>query len=292
MAVTPGVRGAVTRPPARTHPAEPRFPELEARLGPLTPVNSGMQSRVYGARGGEVVVKIYRNQRGDHRLEAGNMRRAGMGDWVLDALEADGVEALVMRRFPGHPLRPGDIQGALPRLREIVQALHGSAPPEARPQVNLGKVAERLRRFRGALSASPLDDLFEAVERPLEEGLLDQPAVFCHLDMWHDNILISPGGEVLLIDWTKAGFDDPLRDLALLKTGTLDLLPPDESLQAALSFLPDQEAPTLARYRAYIAMTTLHDLYWFLMNEPYEFTAQRSRKLPRARHVLARLPER
>ncbi|PNY82767.1 aminoglycoside phosphotransferase [Deinococcus koreensis] len=255
-------------------------------------MDSGMQSRVYGARDGEVVVKVYRNQRGDHRLEAANMRRAGMGEWVLDVVEADGIEALVMRRFPGQPLRPQDVPRALPRLREIVRTLHARPQGPPTPQVNLGKVAERLRRFRSALAASPLDDLFEAVERPLEEGLLAHPASFCHLDMWHDNILISPAGDVLLIDWTKAGEDDPLRDLALLKTGTLDLLPPDESLQAALSFLPDTEAPTLARYRAYIAMTTLHDLYWFLMNEPYEFGAQRSRKLPRARHVLARLPER
>ena len=47
---------------------------------------------------------------------------------------------------------------------------------------------------------------------------------------------------------------------------------------------------TLRRYRAYVAMTTLHDLYWFLMNEPYEFDSQREKKIPRARHVLARLP--
>ena len=59
---------------------------------------------------------------------------------------------------------------------------------------------------------------------------------------------------------------------------------------AALTFLPDHAPATLTRYRAYLAMTTLHDLYWFLMNEPYEFEGQRDQKLPRARHVLARLP--
>lgn len=263
-----------------------RFPHLEARFGPLTPMDAGMQSRVYRSGDGQAVVKVYRNQAGDHRHEAENLRRAGMGQWVLDALELDGVEALIMRHFPGRPLQAADVPRALPRLRELLRDLHR----EQRGAVNTDKVHERLHRFRSALATQDLDDLFVAVEAPLEAGLLEQPAVFCHLDMWHDNILISSGGDVLVIDWTKAGWDDPLRDLALLKTGTLDLLPAQQSLDAALSFLPDRSPGTLRRYRAYVALTTLHDLYWFLMNEPYEFDGQKARKVRRARHVLAALP--
>ncbi|WP_412029027.1 phosphotransferase [Deinococcus yunweiensis] len=269
------------------HGASPRFPELEARYGPLVPMDSGMQSRVYATSGGDLVVKVYRNQRGDHAREAQNLRRAGMGTWVVDVARLDGIEALVMRRFPGRPLRPQDVPRAVPSLRNTLQILHR----DTQGTVDVHRIEQRLRRFRSALTAFPLEDLFAAVELPLEAGALARPAAFCHLDLWHDNILISESGEVLLIDWTKAGLDDPLRDLALLKTGTLDLLPPDESLTAALSFLPSASRDTLARYRAYIAMTTLHDLYWFLMNEPYGFEAQRARKVPRARHVMARLPE-
>lgn len=265
---------------------EVRFPELEALYGPLTPMDAGMQSRVYATADGERVVKVYRNQRGEHLREASNLRRADMGEWVVAALEADGVEALIMRRFRGHPITRAQIPAALPRLRQILEALHR----EKRATVNLEKMSERLLRFRSALSAYPLDDLFEAVESPLSHGELEQPASFCHLDLWYDNILVSAEGEVLVIDWTKAAWDDPVRDLALLKTGTLDLLSADESLAAALSFLPDQEAATLRRFRAYLALTTLHDLYWFLMNEPYEFDLQQERKLRRARHALARLP--
>ncbi|EYB67897.1 aminoglycoside phosphotransferase [Deinococcus phoenicis] len=267
-------------------PPSHRFPVLEARFGALTPMDTGMQSRVYAAPGGDVVVKVYRNQQGEHRLEAQNMRRADLGGWVVDTVEADGVEALVLRRFPGRPLHAADIPAALPRLRGILGALHR----EREGCVDLKRVRERLKRFRSALAAYPLEDLFDAVEVPLERGLLDQPAAFCHLDLWHDNILIEPGGEVLVIDWTKAGWDDPLRDIALLKTGTLDLLGLDASLDAALTFLPDHAPTTLTRLRAYLAHTYLHDLYWFLMNEPYEFDRQRRLKLPRARHVLARLP--
>ncbi|WP_092262988.1 aminoglycoside phosphotransferase family protein [Deinococcus reticulitermitis] len=274
-------------PPATTPAPQARFPHLEARFGPLSPMDRGMQSRVYSAPGGKVVVKVYRNHQGDHCAEAENMRRAGLGDWVVDALEADGIEALVLRRFPGRPLRRSDVPRALPALRGQLAALHRA--PAGR--VNLRRVHERLRRFRSTLSGYLLADLFEAVEAPLEDGALEQPAAFCHLDLWHDNILINPeSGDVLIIDWTKAAPDDPLRDLALLKTGTLDLLSADESLQAALSFLPDQQPATLRRYRAYLALTTLHDLYWFLMNEPYEFDGQREKKVRRARHVLAHLP--
>ncbi|MDR6217434.1 aminoglycoside phosphotransferase family protein [Deinococcus soli (ex Cha et al. 2016)] len=275
------------RPAHPGDPPTPRFPNLEARFGPLTPVDAGMQSRVYATQDGQTVIKVYRNHQGEHGVEAENMRRAGMGDRVIDALEVDGIEALIMRRFDGHPLRTPDVPRALAQLRASLRALHGTT----RGRVNLRRVQDRLRRFRSALAAYPLDDLFDAVEIPLDRGLLDQPAAFCHLDLWHDNILIRDAdSEVLIIDWTKADWDDPLRDLALLKTGTLDLLPPDESLQAALTFLPDQTAGTLTRYRAYLAMTTLHDLYWFLMNEPYEFEGQRDQKVPRARHALARLP--
>ncbi|MBZ9749269.1 aminoglycoside phosphotransferase family protein [Deinococcus sp. HMF7604] len=278
----------MTLRPAQPGDAPPaRFPVLEAQYGPLTPMDSGMQSRVYATADGQTVVKVYRNHQGDHRTEARNMRRAGLGAWVQDATEADGIEALILRRFPGRPLRAADVPRALPQLRDQLAGLHR----ERAGHVDLRRVQERLRRFRSALAAYPLGDLFDAVEVPLERGLLAGPAAFCHLDLWHDNILMNPeSGEVLVIDWTKAAWDDPLRDLALLKTGTLDLLPPDESLQAALSLLPDQDRATLTRYRAYLAMTTLHDLYWFLMNEPYEFEGQRDAKVPRARHVLARLP--
>ena len=263
------------------------FPTLERLYGPLTPLDSGMQSRVYTDAARERVVKVYRNQQGEHRTEAANMRRADMGEWVLDVHEADGVEALVMRRFEGHPLLEGDVTRALPQLRRILAALHA----ERRGQVDLPRLRERLKRFRSALAPYPLDDVFAAIEEPLSRGALDVPAAFCHLDLWQDNILINDAsGEVLVIDWTKAAWDDPMRDLALLKTGTLDLLPRRASVQAALEIVPPDESSQL-RFRAYLAHSYLHDLYWFLMNEPYEFEAQRAVKMQRARHALAHLPE-
>lgn len=246
-----------------------------------------MQSRVYATADGGAVVKVYRSGGGKAQREAENLRRSGRGDWVLDTLEVGGAEALVMRCLRGKRITAGTLPAALPQLREQLHALHSI---QSGKPVDLGRVTERLQRFRRVLAVHGVDDLFAAVEGPLQAGDLAQPASFCHLDLWQDNILVAPGGEVLLLDWTNAGWDDPLRDIALLKSGTLDLLGADESLAAALSMLPSRAQAVLRRLRAYLALTYLHDLYWLLMNEPYEYAAQSARKIPRARHILYCLP--
>lgn len=267
----------------RVSDTAPRFPSLEARCGRLERLGGGAHSRVYVA--GEYVVKVYRNMLGWHELEAANMRRAGLGQWVVGAVEADGAQVLIMRRFDGKPITAHDLPQVLPQLRAFLGGLHA----ERHGPVDLTRLQERLRRFRGALAAYRLDDLFEAVETPLKRGLLAASGAYCHLDLWSDNILVTPGGEVLVIDWTRAALDDPIRDLALLKTGTFDLCSAQESLEYALGMLPE-EAHAVTRLRAYLAHTYLHDLYWFLMHEPYEFETQRAMKVPRARHALDVLP--
>ena len=260
----------------------PRYPTLERLCGPLARLGGGAHSRVY--QSGDYVVKVYRNMLGWHELEAANMRRAGLGEWVVRTLDADGMQALIMRRFPGKPISSDDIPRAFPQVQRFLRGLHG----QKQGTVDLARVRERLNRFRAALIEHHLDDLFEAVETPLKRGELSARAAYCHLDLWSDNILMSEDGNVLVIDWTRAAFDDPIRDLALFKTGTLDLRSPRESVDLALALLPD-EPHARSRLRAYLAHTYLHDLYWFLMREPYEFDSQREIKVPRARHALERL---
>lgn len=270
------------------------FVELEHRFGPLTRLDGGMQGRVYAAPN-EKILKVYRKSKGEHLREANNMRAAGMVEWVHGTLEIGAVEVLIMRRFYGAPVTAASLPSALPALRQQLQRLHQQSYSQGHsanaaasaPQVSLQAVQARLQKFRKALAAYQLADLFEAIEKPLERGQLVQQAAFCHLDLWHDNILVSHSqNDVLVIDWSKAAWDDPLRDLALLKTGTLDLLPANESLQSAVYFLPDANPATLLRFGAYLALTTLHDLYWFLMNEPYHFDVQYEKKARRTRHSL------
>ncbi len=261
-----------------------RYPTLEARYGPLTPFDQGADGRVFAA--GDVVIKVFRGHSGEHQQEARNMRRAGFGQNILEAMEVDGADVLVMRRFNGTPPGPQDV----PRVVQPVGAFMRDLHARREGTVDLGRLRARLRRFRPALAAYPLTALFEAVEEPLERGELAVPAAFCHLDLWADNILLNrETGEVRVIDWTRAHPDDPIRDLALFKTGTLDLLPRDEAFARALDLLPD-EPHALVRLRAYLAHTYLHDLYWFLMNEPYAFDQAYAEKLPRARQALAQLP--
>lgn len=259
-----------------------RYPALEAVLGPLCPLGQGYQSRVYAA--GDRVVKVYRSRRGEHLKEAENLRRAGLGARVLATLEGDGVEALVMPRLPGRAAAAEDLPRVTPQMGAFLAALHR----EREGEVNTAALRTRVSRFRGALSHLGLADLIEAVRSPLESGTLSRPAAFCHLDLWVNNLLVTEDA-VHVIDWSRAAPDDPLRDLALFKTGCLDLLPAPESLTLALSILPPLPGAR-ERLRAYLAHTYLHDLYWFLMHEPYSFDRQAPAKIERARHALAALP--
>lgn len=265
-----------------TEPVAPA--SIEARYGPLKLLNVGMQSRVYVTPEGGAVIKVYRQNRGDHRREAANMRQAGLGERVIEVIEESGLEALVQQRFQGEMLTAQTIPSALPKLRQFFTRLH--APK--RGEVNLQAVWARQREFREVLGHLPLDDLFAAVEQPLTAGGLAGPASFCHRDPWQGNILMDAQGEVLVIDWNKAGWDDAMRDIALLKSGTLDLLDNPQSLEAALDFVPN--SADVPRLRAYLAQTYLHDFAWFLQHQPAEFETQYAFKLPRARYALEQLP--
>lgn len=274
-----GASGGPETDVSRTPSTEPeRIEALEARFGPVERLGGGRHSRVYQA--GDRVVKAYREATGMHVLEAEKMDRAGLGDLVLETLVLGGIELLVMPRFDGRPLAAADVPRALPALAAFLRGLHA----RERGEVDLDVVRAKLERFATALGGDPrLDPLLDAIERALASGLLEVGARLCHLDLWCANILIADDGRVLVVDWARSDWDDPARDLAILKTGTLDQLPPGPALQHALAVAGDHGP----RLTAYVALQTLHDLYWFLQNDPDGFPAAREAKLPRA---LAMLP--
>lgn len=256
---------------------------LESRYGALLPL--GQRDEVRTFRAGSVVLKIFsRTERESAEREAANITRAGLSQWVLDILDLTdlGYEVLVLRTFPGEPFKPerytAKVEAKLANLLRWVHSLSESG------QSQLSEISQRIALFHRELA-----------EIPAAAGLLDQlgeqagqftgvPFHFCHQDLWAGNVLVSDQEEILLVDWGRAGGEDPARDLAILKTGTLDLLGPEESLSAArriVSTYPEG-SELWYRMRFFVPLTYLHDLYWFKNHKPEELEAAINQKLPQA----------
>lgn len=254
---------------------------LETEFGKLTLIGGGYHSRVY-ANQRRQVIKVYKQNIGLHLLEAANMRQAGLGDWVIATLVVGGQEALVMQHFDGAPVTAQTVQTALPALGVFLRSMH-TAKQEA---VNLEALHQRLERFRSSLNSYPeLTPFLARVDQALKSHVLETSRSFCHLDLWSDNILFAAPDQVRVVDWHKAAWDDAARDYAILFTGTLELLPVAQATAAILE-LAKLENGVLERLPAYIALTTLHDLYWFLEKQPENFLAAFALKVPRVTWFL------
>jgi Phosphotransferase enzyme family len=254
---------------------------LEARFGPLQLIGGGFHSRVF-VNDRDQIIKVYKHPHGLHRLEAENMRHAGLGDWVLEATNVAGYDVLVMRRFDGYPVTAQTLPQALPPLGAFLRRMHAAHQFE----VNLDAVEEKLKRFSETLEPeyALLEPLFELVQRDLKRGVLKAKASFCHLDLWFENILFRAPDQVLVVDWHKAAKDDAARDYALLFTGSLELMPIDEATSAILELAG--LAGVEARLPAYVALSTLHDLHWFRHKQPQGFATALELKLPRITRFL------
>ncbi len=254
---------------------------LEARFGPLQLIGGGFHSRVY-VNDRDQIIKVYKHPHGLHRLEADNMRRAGLGDWVLEATTVAGYEVLVMRRFDGRAVTAQMLPQALPPLGEFLRQIHATNYGA----VDLDAIVEKLKRFSTTLEPErgQLELLFRLVQHDLERGVLKANSSFCHLDLWFENILYQTPNRVLVVDWHKAALDDAARDYALLFTGSLELMPIDAATSAILELA--RLANLTERLPAYVALTTLHDLHWFRRKQPQDFRKALELKLPRITRFL------
>ncbi len=264
--------------------------ELEERYGRMEPLGTGLEARVF--RGGPWVYKVYRpKERGLAFREARNLARAGFGERVREvAVLESGHGVLVLRYFPGQPLAPGRFDGrALASLAALVQRLHRLPEPG---YVDGEALSSRLDTFQNALARLPE---VAAVARRLRERLdlvAGVPLRFGHADLWAGNVLVAENGQVFVVDWARAGPIDPARDLAILKTGSLDLLGPEAALSALRRIVrryPDPEG-VWRRLSFWIPLTYLHDLYWFLTKAPEGFAQAVREKLPLARTLAERFP--
>ncbi|WP_457631754.1 phosphotransferase family protein [Oceanithermus sp.] len=258
----------------------------------LRPALEGQEARVFLADG--QVVKIY----GPHekhlpRLEARNLARAGLGGWVAGRLDEDelgGYAALILKRFPGRPFAPERFgSSALASLAGFLLSLHRL--PEA-GETSERTARERIAIFRRSLAGIPA--ALAALERlePLAGLSGGVPHRFTHLDLWAGNVLISDSGRVLVVDWSRAGGDDPARDLAILTTGSLSLLGWEECLEALRRIVRRYPEPAALwrRLGFWIPLTFLHDLHWFKTKQPGGLNAALSDKLPRLERSLNSFP--
>lgn len=254
---------------------------LAGLLAALEPLG-GFEARVYGKE--DRVYKVYApKEKHLARLEAKNLARAGYGAMVLGVEEVEGHGLLILRRFPGQPFsRQAFTPTLLGALSTYFQALHQLPEP--------GRVEEEVLLARMEYFEEALYDLEEA--RALLQALKREVVrvagvekAFCHRDPWAGNVLVGRGGSepIFLVDWARAGGDDPARDLAILKTGSLDLLgeASGEALARIVRSYPEAEE-VWARLRFWVPLTYLHDLVWFRTKAQEGFPMAIPEKLPPA----------
>lgn len=114
---------------------------------------------------------------------------------------------------------------------------------------------ERLRTWRQTLGAAdPLTELDATLRDALEAAIARaarkayEPRV-CHNDLLAANRILTPGGELLAIDWEYACLGDPFFDLAVVSS-ELDADRDEQLLRAYLQRMPDiRETQHLADQR-------------------------------------------
>ncbi|MGD9960897.1 phosphotransferase enzyme family protein [Nocardioides sp.] len=121
--------------------------------------------------------------------------------------------------LPGTPrLDPVAVGRLLARLHQVV--VSAATPVDAWHTDPVGRVGwERLVRElsrAGAPFATRLDRLVP--DLLAVEALLTPPAAaqLCHCDLWSDNLVSTPTGELMVLDWENAGAADPRQELGMV----------------------------------------------------------------------------
>lgn len=268
------------------------LPALEARYQmALTPLVGGAEARTFAGDG--LVFKVYPPQTTEPggiyaaRLEALNMTKAGLGEWVVEVYTHNQHGILVTKRYPGANFTAERFsQAALDELARFFVHLHSIIEPGV---VSRSRLQDRLNQFGGTLHDLPEAQQLVSWLRQHVEEVAGTPQAFCHRDPHAGNILLKhPEAqdvpEALVVDWVRAQPDDPARDLAILTTGTLVLLGEEKALAALQRIVRGYLEPQALwrRLRFWVPLTYLHDMHWFRTKEPTSFEAAVADKMPKA----------
>lgn len=252
----------------------PGLAELELRYRPLcpdviSPVHRGVESALWILRAPDTPDRVLKVLRPDMRAEfdarsavaaASVAGEAGVGPHVLWADET--VGALVMEHL-GEGWRTAtlaDLQdaGTQTAVLAAMGCLHESTA-DLRCHNVFAEIRDLQARSTVAGVLLPSDTWWLADCAARAEAALagrDLPQVLCRNDGVSSNIMLGPGGSVRLLDYDRAGLNDPLYDLGVLLTETCAF---ETEMAARMPHGFDQQA--LDRCILYGAMD---DLMWAL----------------------------
>ncbi len=164
----------------------------------------------------------------DRRAEPGVLRVAAAAGLGPSVLHADADRGLLLTAWlPGRACSAADLQdaGNLECAAGLLRRLH--ATPLAAPVVDLNAAISRYAAKAGAPFADQALVAHQQLARSLAGNSLagnslagaGEPRCFCHNDATPGNFIVSPGGDLKLIDWEYAGLCYPGFDLAGLAIG-------------------------------------------------------------------------
>lgn len=151
------------------------------------------------------------------------------------------------------------LQPALPAALAAIRRLHDTAPlahrfdPFARIDAEIAALAR--------IDALPEDAAFLRRVIGLAEVLLDGAALApCRNDGSASNLMLGPGGEVMLIDHDRAGMNDPLYDLGCLLAEATDF--PQDMHKGFLTYWGRPDEVAFARARLWSVVDDMLHALW------------------------------
>jgi hypothetical protein len=183
---------------------------------------SGLPERL--GLGAPRLLEVVESAEGDLELRLEHVEGQHAAALTVDDLE---VAAEVLGRAQGGVDLPDDAWLS----RGFLRAYSGSRPVDWRLVESDGAWAQTLMREHfGASLRAALVQLHDGREQLLT-WMEDLPRTVCHLDVWPNNLIRRPGGDVVLLDWAFVGEGALGEDIGnLIPDSVFDLLLPHDLL--------------------------------------------------------------